>query len=94
MPNAPIKKFKTGISYGVDVAVWEHSGNYTVSIQKRYKDKRTGEYKVSTSYFPQDLAAIQQLLPQAIAFIDAEKNKEQGERKPQQQELTDDDIPF
>jgi len=42
--------------------VWVNGDNVSFSFQKTYKDKQSGEYKHSTSYFAEDLAKLQILI--------------------------------
>jgi len=64
--NRPLQSFN---EKGVDVAVWESSYGPTISIKKRFKDKKTGEWKDSKTYFPAEAAVIQKLLGQALDHI-------------------------
>jgi len=102
----PIRKFKTGLSFGVAVSVWKNDKGHSVTITKSYKDKQTGEWKESSGYFREDLAAIALLMPQAIAFIDEQEEHAYQESKgqgnggaqalpqPSGGRSFDDDIPF
>lgn len=99
----PVKVFKTGLSIGLQIAAWESNNGVSFTIQKRYKDKDTGEYKESKGFFASDLAALAQLAPAAIQFADDlyEQGK-QSERKadtrrgeqPVKPSPNDDEIPF
>ncbi len=98
------KQFKSSLAYGV--TLWGNlsdAGHPNFSIKKSYKDD-TGEYKESKVFFPQDLAALVQLLPQAISWADEqrsksrtiEKHKNSVEDSAPKSEVaaTSDDIPF
>lgn len=76
MSNKPVKRFKSSVSYGLSIAVWQNENGATFSIQKTYKDKNSGEYKESKSLFANDLAAIALLAPEAIAYADSLKSRE------------------
>ena len=65
MPKPAHKLWKNG----VDVAIWENRTGYSLTVQKRYKDKQTGEYKVSTSYYDRDVDALIELLKEARAWM-------------------------
>lgn len=101
--NKPLQDFK---HKGLSVAVWEaRNGGYSFSVQKRYKDKQTGEWKESKYYYKEEVDALIDLLKQAASFASnrAEHQHEgipSGQGKPGapvQYELTQadlDDIPF
>ena len=54
---------------GVDVAIWENRTGYSLTVQKRYKDKQTNEYKVSSSYYDKDVDTLIDLLKEARAWM-------------------------
>ena len=70
--NPPVKKFKLR---RVEVAVWAKEDaddgyvRYSLTIQKSYKDKDTGEWVKSTSLFPEEAALAAALIPQALGWI-------------------------
>ena len=72
--NVPVKEFRAG---NIKAAVWqnevEQNGNkvvrHSITHQKRYRDKTTGEWKTSTSYFPDDIPKLRLVLQEAYAFI-------------------------
>ena len=65
--GAPIKKINRR---GIDVAVWPtKTGGVSATIQKRYKDKLTQEYKTTTVYFVEDLETLRDILSEAIMFM-------------------------
>ncbi len=68
--SSPVKKFGVG---GVQVAIWENQGKegnsfYTVSFDKRYKDKND-EWKSSNSLTKNDLPKAILALQKAYEFI-------------------------
>ena len=68
--NSPVKKFGVG---GIQVAVWENKGKegngyYSVSFERRYKDKG-GEWKSTTSLKANDLPKAILALEKAYEFI-------------------------
>lgn len=101
--NKPLQDFK---NKGLSVAVWAgRNGGYTFTVQKRYKDKQTGEWKETKSLFKEEAEALIELLQQALAYGGTRETHEHegvpsGQGKPSapvQYELTQeeiDDIPF
>lgn len=98
--NKPIKDFR---EKGVSVAIWENrNGGYSYSIQKRYKDKNTGEWKESRYWYKDEMAALIELLKEAMAYAgDRSEHESEGSksgpgynvaRELTQEEL--DDLPF
>jgi len=79
--SSPIKKFAAG---GIQVAVWENQGKegnsyYTVSIDRRYKDKND-EWKSSNSLKMNDLPKAILALEKAYEFM-ALKEPESGKEQ-------------
>lgn len=66
--------FKHG---GVEVNVWRNhtdSGEmYNVTIRNSYKDHKSGEWKETTSFTPEDLAVVVHLSTQAFQEIARQK---------------------
>lgn len=67
---APIQKF---MEEGIETAVWQNTNkdgekSYSVSIQKRYKNKE-GQWTTARSYFEKDLQILSQQIVKAIAFL-------------------------
>lgn len=103
MANAPIKKIK---DYPLTVAIfeWNKDGkkSYSISLQRSYKKKDTGEYVNETiNLYPEDLLKFQNLT--SVAYNDIlsrtqDKPSEQPASQPAAQQtptsVTDDDIPF
>lgn len=89
------KLFKTGLSYGL--ALWANFKDNRVnySIKKTYKDGE-GKYKDTNVLFVEDLAALQVLIPRAVAWGDAAKDSKRSEQKGSEPPKTyeDDDVPF
>ena len=64
--NKPVKDFK---NKGVSVAVWSaKNGGYSFSLQKRYKDKQSGEWKESRYYYKEELESLIELLKEAVNY--------------------------
>ena len=79
--SLPIKKFSTG---GVQVAIWENEGKegnrfYSVSLDRRYKDKNN-DWKSSSSLKMNDLPKAVLALQKAYEFM-ALKEPECRERE-------------
>jgi len=101
--NKPVQDFK---HKGLSVAVWPtKNGGYSYSISKRYKDKQSGEWKETKSFFKEEAEALIDLLKQALAYGGSREEHEHegipsGQGKPGPKvkyELTDeeiDDLPF
>ncbi len=67
----PIKKL---FSRGLSLAIWENEGQdgrkyYTISFEKRYRDKGSDEWKSSTSLFLDDLPRLTALLQKAYSDL-------------------------
>ncbi len=85
--SLPIKKFAVG---GIQVAVWKNEGKegrnyYSVSFDKRYKDKND-EWKSSSSLKANDIPKAVLALEKAYEFISL-KEPEQTENKEQEKTL-------
>lgn len=96
--NKPVQDFK---NKGLSVAVWPgRNGGYTYSVQKRYKDKQSGEWKETKSLFKEEAEALIELLQQALAYGGSRDTHEHegmltNQAKPVQPvkyELSEDDI--
>lgn len=69
MSNKPTAKFRSG---GIEVVRWPSSnGGSTFTIQKRYKDKGSGEWKESKSLWASDLPVLAALCLQAFMAPEA-----------------------
>ena len=70
----PVAGFKHG---GVEVSVWRNhtdSGEiYNVTIRNSYKDHKSGKWRQTTSFTPEDLAVVIQLSTQAFQEIARQK---------------------
>lgn len=64
--NKPLQDFK---NKGVSVAVWAaKNGGYSFSLQKRYKDKQSGEWKESRYYYKDEIEGLIELLKEAVKY--------------------------
>ena len=80
--GSPVKKFSAG---GVQVAVWQNEGKegssfYTVSFDKRYKDKND-EWKSSSSLKTSDLPKAILALQKAYEYMALKEPEVKGESK-------------
>ena len=98
--NKPVKDFK---NKGLSVALWEtRNGGYSYSIQKRYKDKTSGEWRESKSLYKEEVEALIELLKEAVAYgSNRSEHESQGSKSGPgynvTRELTPeelDDLPF
>ena len=69
--NRPLVTFR---HRGISASVFKNDGNsdttyFNVSIQNRYKDKETGEWKDSKSLLRDQLPVLEHLIRQAYAYI-------------------------
>lgn len=109
MSREPLKKFKSGAAFSIDVAVWAGEKGCTISFQKRVKVDEKQEdgtyYKTMKSLFKNEVLVVAHLLQQALSFAD-EYDQKQYESKnggaqnsmpiaPVKKKVDDDeDIPF
>ena len=64
--NKPVMDYK---NKGVSVAVWRaRNGGYSFSIQKRYKDKQSGDWKESRYYYKEEVEGLIELLQEAVKY--------------------------
>ena len=69
MSNRPAISVKSNVSWSISIAGWSGEKGPSFKINKRYKDKESGEYKDTVWLNPQDLAAIALLIPEALQAI-------------------------
>lgn len=70
----PVQTFK---NRGIQIAVWpSKNGSYTYSITKSYKDKQSGEWKETKSFFKEEAENLIELLKQAIGYGDSREEHE------------------
>ena len=77
----PVKEFRAG---AISAAVWrneiERNGRtitqHSVQLQKRYRDPESGEWRDSSSLFPNDLPKAQLLLAKAFEYICLKQGEE------------------
>ena len=72
--NRPIKEFRVR---NLSLAIWQNEGTrdgrpvtlHSITLNKRYRDQETGEWKDSSSFFPDDLPRLRLLLDKAYEHI-------------------------
>lgn len=100
--NAPVKTIK---DKGLQIAIWEtNNGGYSFSISKRYKCKKTDQWKDSKYFYKEDLEKLQAMIEAAIGYASdraahTEAAMESGSlspsyKAPETAPFTDDDLPF
>lgn len=78
--NKPLQDYK---NKGVSVAVWEaRNGGYSYSIQKRYKDKQSGDWKESKYYYKEEVEGLIELLQEAVKYASNRSEHESQGSKP------------
>jgi len=66
MPG-PVNKWK---NKGIVLAAWEtKNGGTSFSFQKSYKNKETGEWIETKTFFDEDLKILANLIEQALAWV-------------------------
>jgi len=97
----PLKTFDGYGASGLQIAVWSNDNGVSFTIQKRYKDKHSDEWKETKSFFMSDIVALSMLSKDAAAWA-SKYNKEnrskqpvdQGGSKSSDMTFEDDEIPF
>lgn len=64
--DQPVKKFRVG---SVTAAVWKNDGNFSVTLQKSYKDRGTEEWRNTDTLFHGDVLCAMKALERAEDFI-------------------------
>lgn len=64
--NEPVKKFRVG---NVTAAVWKNDTNFSVTLQKSYREKDTEEWKNTTTLFHADILNAIKALERSEEFI-------------------------
>ena len=94
MSNQPIDKWQMN---GIQIAAWKGDKGISYSIQKRFKDATSGEWKETKYFYPSDLATLAALAPIAIAasLKRGEAPAAQPVTKPAPKDIPfdDDDLP-
>lgn len=73
--NRPIKEFRVR---NLSMAIWENEGTsrdgrtvtrHSITLNKRYQDQQSGEWRDSSSFFPDDLPRLRLLLDKAYEHL-------------------------
>jgi len=72
--NRPVQEFRVR---NLSLAIWQNEGTrdgrlvtlHSITLNKRYQDQQTGEWKDSSSFFPDDLPRLRLLLDKAYESI-------------------------
>ena len=72
--NRPIKEFRVR---NLSLAIWQNEGTrdgrpvtlHSITLNKRYRDQETDQWKDSSSFFPDDLPRLRLLLDRAYEHI-------------------------
>jgi len=72
--NRPVKEFRVR---NLSLAIWQNEGTrdgrpvtlHSITLNKRYRDQETGEWRDSNSFFPDDLPRLRLLLDKAYEHI-------------------------
>ena len=73
-PQPPEKEFRAG---AICASIWRkevtHNGRkwqeYSIRIQKRYKDERSGEWKTTTYFRPEDMPKLALVADKAYEYV-------------------------
>ena len=90
-PQQPVKEFRAG---GVSAAIWKNETadgdrtlvQHSVRIQKRFREKASGEWKNSDYFFPNDLPKLVLVAQQAWEYISLRASEEGFEPEELEQE--------
>lgn len=77
--NPPDVVYRSG---GVSVAVWKNETlqngrtvpQFSVRIQKRFKDAESGEWKTTDYFFPEDLPRLELVVREAYRYVALKEN--------------------
>jgi len=73
--NRPTRELRVR---NLSLAIWENEGTsrdgrpvrrHSITLNKRYQDQQSGEWKDSTSFFPDDLPRLRLLLDKAYEHL-------------------------
>ncbi len=66
MSDQPVKKFRVG---SVTAAVWKNENNFSVTLQKSYREKDSEEWRNTETLFHSDILCAMKALERAEEFI-------------------------
>jgi len=72
--NAPEKEFASG---RIRAAIWRNEElrdgrkvvRFSIKIQKQYLEEKTGEWRDTTYYFPEELAKLELVVRKAFEYV-------------------------
>lgn len=79
--NPPVKRFKLR---RVEACVWAREDKedgfirYSITVQKSFRDKDSGEWVNSGFFFPEEAAVAQALIGQALGWIAEPREERSG----------------
>lgn len=76
MPNKPKQTWKAG---GISIVEWANQRGSSYSISKQFKDKATGDWKSTNSFFKADLEKLADLLSQILGKQESNQCEESEE---------------
>lgn len=82
--NQPVKEFKAG---RIRAAIWKNEveqngqtvSRFSVKIESRYRDKKTGEWKSTNQYFPEDLPKVTLVSAKAFEYTSLRESEDDPE---------------
>jgi len=83
----PIKEFRAG---GVVAAIWvsknavngRSMAQHSIRVQKRYRDDRSGQWKTTTYFRPDELPKLAMVVSRAYEFLTMLREPEDSEASP------------
>jgi hypothetical protein len=81
--NSPEQVFRAGT---VSAAIWKKETTqdgrivvqFSIRVQKRYKDADSGEWKTSDYFFPEDLPRLELVAREAFRYVALKENEQSG----------------
>lgn len=85
--DQPIKEFRAG---GVSVSVWiskapvngRSAAQHSIRVQKRYRDDRSGQWKTTTYFRPDELPKLALVVSKAFEFLTLREFDDTGSAVP------------
>lgn len=87
--DLPIKEFRAG---GVAASVWvsktpvngRSTTQHSIRVQKRYRDDRSGQWKTTTYFRPDELPKLALVVSRAFEFLSLREFDDAGSSTPNQ----------
>ena len=81
--DLPIKEFRAGT---VAAAIWESKApingkpyaQYSIRVQKRYRDDKSGQWKTTTYFPPDELPRLALVVSRAFEFLTLRETEDAG----------------